>query len=68
MSGIACEQSSLPSATGEPDVPGYAHDAPMTADAAPSPELIEARRRLAELVREARATIAKWDNTVQPKN
>ena len=49
MSGIACEQSSLPSATVEPDVPGNAHDAPMTADAAPSTELVEARRRLAEL-------------------
>ena len=28
---------------------GNAHDAPMTADAAPSTELVEARRRLAEL-------------------
>ena len=28
---------------------GNAHDAPMTADATPSPELAEARRRLAEL-------------------
>ena len=49
MSGIASEQSSFRSATGEPDVLGDSHDSPMTAGAAPSPELIQARRRLAEL-------------------
>ena len=49
MSGVACERSSSHSATVEPDAVGNAHDAPMTADAAPSPELVEARRRLAEL-------------------
>ena len=50
MSGVACKQSSPHSATVEPDVrPSPRIDEPMTADSSPSPELVDARRRLAEL-------------------